>query len=315
MSQLTESTFLSSKPVTSFNLFYSLSRGQLRPGQCWDKRSFRRKFIWRSLLIPRLTQEWMTELAQWPELEKLLACQPRLPVRLHRPYLAANFNPRMRLDAVRFHYHVIHHAFLPAEFNALLSKDGLRLARVEGKDDEIFTVTMMIFPVLDKEGECTILVRNGTGDVLTKMTFTFCEYNRKSTLFIGGVQGNSALPHEATQKATKSCHGIFPKRIVMEAICRLAEQLNIEQVMAVSNEQHIFRSPRYHDKNKVILSDYNAFWASVGGECDSRGYYHIPRTLARKSEADIASKKRAEYRRRYQLLDTIHEQLSLMFRH
>ncbi|WP_254922079.1 DUF535 family protein [Citrobacter braakii] len=113
---------------------------------------------------------------------------------------------------------------------------------------------------------------------------------------------------------SRSCHGIFPKRIIMEAICRLAEQLNIEKVMAVSNEQHIFRSPRYHDKNKVILSDYNAFWESVGGECDSHGYYHIPRTMARKSEADIASKKRAEYRRRYQLLDSIHSQLSSMFR-
>ncbi len=101
----------------------------------------------------------------------------------------------------------------------------------------------------------------------------------------------------------------------MEAICCFAEQLNIEQILAVSNEQHIFRSPRYDDKNKVILSDYNTFWESVGGECDSNGYYHIPRTLARKSEADIASKKRAEYRRRYQLLDSIHSQLSSMFRH
>jgi uncharacterized protein VirK/YbjX len=315
MSQLTESAFLSTNPITSFGLFYSLSRGQLRPAQCWDKRSFRRKFIWRSLLIPRLTREWMTELAQWPELENLLARQPRLPVRLHRPYLAANFDRRMRLDAVRFHYHVIRQAFLPGEFNALLSHDGLQLAQIEGKDNEIFTVTMMMFPVLDKEGESTILVRNGDGDELTKMTFTFCEYNGKSTLFIGGMQGNSQLPHEATQKATKSCHGIFPKRIVMEAICRLAEQLNIEKVMAVSNEQHIFRSPRYNDQNKVILSDYNAFWASLGGKCDSRGYYHIPRALARKSEAEIASKKRAEYRRRYQLLDSIHAQLSSMFRH
>ncbi|CAM8473338.1 VirG localization protein VirK [Citrobacter freundii] len=174
---------------------------------------------------------------------------------------------------------------------------------------------MMMFPVLDKEGESTIQVQNGDGDVLTKMTFTFCEYNGKSTLFIGGVQGNAQLPHEAIQKATKSCHGIFPKRIVMEAICRLAERLNIDNVMAVSNEQHIFRSQRYHDKNKVIHSDYNAFWESVGGECDRHGYYHIPRTLARKSEADIASKKRAEYRRRYQLLDSIHSQLSSMFHH
>lgn len=316
MSQLTESTFLSSKPATSFSLFYSLASGHLQPSKCWGKRSFRRKFIWRSLLTPRLTREWMAELAQWPDLENLLARQPRLPVRLHRPYLAVNFDRKMRLDAVRFHYHVIRHASLPAEFNAVLSNEGLPLAQFEGKDGEIFTIILTTFIALDKEGESTILARNSDGETLAEITFTLCEYENKTTVFIGGLQGGSRLlPHEAIQKATKSCHGIFPKRIVMETICRLAEQLNIEHVMAVSNEQHIFRSPRYHDKNKVILSDYNAFWESVGGECDSHGYYHIPRTLARKSEVDIASKKRAEYRRRYQLLDTIHAQLSLMFRH
>ncbi|WFW61895.1 VirK/YbjX family protein [Citrobacter freundii] len=316
MSQLTKSTFLSSKPVSSFNLFYNLSRGQLRPGQCWDQRSFRRKFIWRSLLIPHLTREWMTELAQWPELDSLLTLQPRLPVRLHRPYLALNLDRKMKLDAVRFHYNFIRHSFSSAELNGYLSPEGLQLAQIEGKEGELFTLVLTALITLDKEGESTLLLRNSVGETLAEITFTICEYEEKATVFIGGLQGGSRLlPHEAIQKATKSCHGIFPKRIVMEAICRLAERLNIENVMAVSNEQHIFRSPRYHDKNKVILSDYNAFWASVGGECDSRGYYHIPRTLARKSESEIASKKRAEYRRRYQLLDTIHEQLSLMFRH
>lgn len=316
MSQLTENTFHSAKPATGFGLFCNLASGHLRPSKFWGKRSFRRKFIWRSLLTPRLTREWMTELAQWPDLDNLLARHPRLPVRLHRPYLAVNFDRNMRLDAVRFHYHVIRHAFLPGEFNALLSNDGLQLAQFEGKDGEIFTIVLTTFIALDKEGESTILVRNSNGETLAEITFTLCQYEKITTVFIGGLQGGSRLlPHEEIQKATKSCHGIFPKRIVMEAICRFAEQLNIEQVLAVSNEQHIFRSPRYHDKNKVILSDYNAFWESVGGECDSHGYYHIPRTLARKNEADIASKKRAEYRRRYQLLDNIHAQLSLMFRH
>lgn len=315
MSQLTESTFHSSKPATSFSLFCNLATGHWRPGKFWHQRSFRRKFMLRSLLMPGLTREWMAELAQWPDLESVLACQPRLPVRLHRAYLALNLDRKTKLDAVRFHYHIIRNAFCPAEFNALLSSEGLQLAQIEGKNGEIFTVIMMIFTALDKEGESTILMRNSAGDILTKTTFTLCEYNKKSTLFIGGLQGNAQLPHDEIQKATKSCHGLFPKRIVMEAICRFAEQLNIEQIVAVSNEQHIFRSQRYHDKNKVILADYNAFWESVGGECDSHGYYLIPRTLARKSEEEIASKKRAEYRRRYQLLDSIHSQLSLMFRH
>lgn len=316
MSQLTESTFHSSKPVTSFSLFCSLMTGHWRPGQFWHQRSFRRKFLLRSALMPRLTREWMTELAQWPDLDSILARQPRLPVRLHRAYLAKNLDHKTKLDAVRYHYNAIRSFFSATEFKNYLSEDGLQLAQIEGKNSEVFSVIMTSFIILDKEGESTILVRNCTGETLAEMTFTLCNYEGSSTLFIGGLQGGSRLlPHEEIQKATKSCHGIFPKRIVMEAICCFGEQLNIEQILAVSNEQHIFRSPRYDDKNKVILSDYNTFWESVGGECDSNGYYHIPLTLARKSEADIASKKRAEYRRRYQLLDSIHSQLSSMFRH
>ena len=300
MSQLTDSTFHSSKPATSFSLFCSLMTGHWRPGKFWHQRSFRRKFLLRSALMPRLMHEWMTELAQWPDLDSVLARQPRLPVRLHRAYLAQNLDRKMKLDAVRFHYNAIRSSFSATEYKAYLSADGLQLAQIEGKNSEIFSVILGSFISLDKEGESTILVRNSAGS---------------STRFIGGLQGGSRLlPHEEIQKATKSCYGIFPKRIVMEAICCFAEQLNIKQILAVSNEQHIFRSPRYHDKNKVILSDYNAFWESVGGECDGHGYYHIPRTMARKSEADIASKKRAEYRRRYQLLDSIHSQLSSMFR-
>ena len=141
----------------------------------------------------------MTELAQWPDLDNLLSRQPRLPVRLHRPYLAKNFDLKMRLDAVRFHYHVIRNAFLPAEFSAFLSNDGLQLAKIEGKDGEIFTVDMMMFTALDKEGESTILMRNSAGDILIKMTFTLCKYNKKSTLFIGGVQGHAQLPHGEIQ--------------------------------------------------------------------------------------------------------------------
>lgn len=315
MSQLTESTFHSSRPATSFSLFCRLTTGQWRPGKFWHQRSFRRKFVWRSLLMPRLTREWMAELAQWPDLEEILAIQPRIPVRQHRAYLAVNLDRKAKLDAVRFHYNVIRNAFSSTEFNNYLSADGLQLAQIEGKDSAIYTIIMSSFIALDKEGESTILVRNSGGETLAEMTFTLCNYEGRSALFIGGLQGgNRLMPHEEIQKATKSCHGLFPKRIVMEAICRFAEQLNIEQVLAVSNDQHIFRSQRYHDKNKVIHSDYNSFWESVGGECDSNGYYHIPRTLARKSEADIASKKRAEYRRRYQLLDSIHSQLSVMFR-
>ncbi len=40
--------------------------------------------------MPRATSQLLTNLTQWPELNTLLARQPRLPIRLHRPYMAVN---------------------------------------------------------------------------------------------------------------------------------------------------------------------------------------------------------------------------------
>ncbi|WEJ86135.1 VirK/YbjX family protein [Kluyvera intermedia] len=314
MSQLSDNSLTESHQFTGLGLFFSLFRGQWRPGEFWNKRSFRRKFMLRSLLMPRLSREWMHELSQWSNLDTLLTRQPRLPVRLHRPYLAVNFSRHQVLDALRYHYTLLSAAMSSEELSTYLNTQALPLAQIEGKNGEIFTFELTMQVNLDKEGDSTILMRNSDGDVLAEMTFSILAYENKRTLFIGGLQGGkSDLPHEAIQGATKACHGLFPKRLVMEAVCRFAERLQVEQILAVSNDVHIFRGERYQDKNKKILSDYNSFWEAVGGECDKQGYFHIPLNIARKDESEIASKKRAEYRRRYLLLDTIQLQMADLF--
>ena len=311
MSQLSDNSFETSRQPTALGLFFSLFSGQWRPGEFWHQRSFRRKFMLRSLLMPRLSREWMNELSHWSHLSTLLTRQPRLPVRLHRPYLAVNFSRHQVLDALRYHYTLLSEAMSSEEFATYLNTQALPLAQIEGKNGDIFTLELTMQINLDKEGDSTILIRNADGDVLAEMTFTLLNYHNQRTLFIGGLQGGKRnLPHEAIQNATKSCHGLFPKRLVMEAVCRFAERLHVEQILAVSNEVHIFRGERYQDKNKKILSDYDTFWAAVGGECDKLGYFHLPIQIARKDESEIASKKRAEYRRRYELLDSLTEQVT-----
>lgn len=314
MSQLSENSFESSRHPSALGLFFSLFSGQWRPGEFWNKRSFRRKFMLRSLLMPRLSREWMNELSQWSHLDTLLTRQPRLPVRLHRPYLAVNFNRQQVLDALRYHYTLLSEAMSSEELTTYLNTQALTLAQIEGKNGDTFTLELTMQINLDKEGDSTILMRNADGDVLAEMTFTLLDYQNQRTLFIGGLQGGKRdLPHEAIQNATKSCHGLFPKRLVMEAVCRFAERLHVDQILAVSNDVHIFRGERYQDKNKKILSDYDTFWEAVGGERDNEGYYHIPVAIARKDIAEIASKKRAEYRRRYELMDAIQSQMSGLF--
>ncbi|MFU0885940.1 VirK/YbjX family protein [Kluyvera sichuanensis] len=314
MSQLSDNSLPPAHSFTSLGLFFSLFSGQWRPSEHWHKNSFRRKFMVRSLLMPRLNRDWMQELSQWPNLDAVMARQPRLPVRLHRPYLAVNFPRPLIVDALRYHYKLLSEAMSSEEFETYLNSQYFPLAKLEGKNGEVFSIELTMDVNLDKEGDSTILMRNANGNTLAEMTFTILNYQNQRTLFIGGQQGGiRELPHEVIQEATKACHGLFPKRLVMEAVCHFAGRLQVEQILAVSNTVHIFRGERYHDKNKAVLSDYDSFWEAVGGECDQNRYFHIPVTIARKDIAEIASKKRAEYRRRFELLDAIGTQMSTLF--
>jgi uncharacterized protein VirK/YbjX len=51
----------------------------------------------------------------------------------------------------------------------------------------------------------------------------------------------------------------------------------------------------------------------MGGRMLESGYFLLPTRIARKSLEEIASKKRAEYRRRYQLLDELESGLATHF--
>lgn len=124
MSQLTERTFTPSESLSSLSLFLSLARGQCRPGKFWHRRSFRQKFLLRSLIMPRLSVEWMNELSHWPNLNVLLTRQPRLPVRLHRPYLAANLSRKQLLEALRYHYALLRGCMSAEEFSLYLNTPG-----------------------------------------------------------------------------------------------------------------------------------------------------------------------------------------------
>ncbi|STE59087.1 VirG localization protein VirK [Escherichia coli] len=168
---------------------------------------------------------------------------------------------------------------------------------------------------MDKEGDSTILFRNSEGIPLAEITFTLCEYQGKRTMFIGGLQGAKwEIPHQEIQNATKACHGLFPKRLGDGSGLSVCPTFAGRADYCVSNETHIYRSLRYRDKEGKIHADYNAFWESVGGVCDAERHYRLPAQIARKEIAEIASKKRAEYRRRYEMLDAIQPQMATMFR-
>ncbi|MCZ7176317.1 VirK/YbjX family protein, partial [Salmonella enterica] len=52
---------------------------------------------------------------------------------------------------------------------------------------------------------------------------------------------------------------------------------------------------------------------TLQGELEEDDYYHLPRQIPHRSLEEIASKRRSEYRRRYQLLDSLEAQIRQTF--
>ncbi|RPH28977.1 DUF535 domain-containing protein [Buttiauxella warmboldiae] len=311
MSPIAADEFIPISQLSGWQLFLCLAKGQWRPGHAWHNPAYRRKFVLRSLASPLTTAQLLTTLAHQPLLEKLLAAQPGLPCRAHRPYLTAKFNPRAVAHALSFHYQTLSGVLPEQLLQQQYSANGARLATITGKDEHRYHLDLCANANLDKEGEATITFTRPDGVALAGLTFTLCRYQEISTLFIGGLQGaRSDIPHESIQLATKACHGLFPKRLVLEAACLLAQYSGMSQILAVSNSAHIYCSWRYARKKKdKIHADYDCFWASMRGELTAEGLYKLPLEAARKPLEEIASKKRAEYRRRYGLLDAMEEQI------
>lgn len=295
------------QPETGWQLFRHLASGMLMPGLAWQNPAYRRKFMLRSLATPFATAKWMSVLVRQPHLLQLLNAQPGLPCRLHRPWLSVNISRQTAIDALRWHYQSLTQQLPEPLLNGYLSRQGVQLATFSGKNDQHYSLRLRADAMLDKEGEATLVFCDAEQTVLAELTFTLCPVESKNTLYIGGLQGAKAhVDHQLIQSATKACHGLFPKRLLVEAAMAMGEKLAVEQILAVSNQTHIYRNWRYRQKKQDKLhADYDGFWLSLGGEPTARGDYQMPLAMPRKPMEEIASKKRAEYRRRYELLDSL----------
>ncbi len=143
---------------------------------------------------------------------------------------------------------------------------------------------------------------------VARLSFLIIPTSKGYCAFIGGLQGAPKdIGPNLIRDATKACYGLFPKRIVFEVLCSLMSCCGITNILAVSEQSHVFRQLRYrYKKRKSFVAIYSDFWESVAGR-PIGNLYQLPIGVERKTFNDLASKKRSEYRKRYALLDQIHE--------
>lgn len=274
----------------------------------WSNLKFRFMYILRGSLSPVATLRFYNNLFSLRYSNKIITLQPTLPAKIHRPYLHKGGSVSLRARNITEHYKFIE--CLPMNFIAILiPENDILLAQFTGKDGDNFFIFISTSG-FDREGELmlSLYVENTP---LARISFSFVEMFEGYTTFIGGLQGAPAgTGPDLIRLATKSCYGLFPKRIVYEALSFLTKKCGVCHTHAVNEYSHVFNQLRYRrQKRTKFFALYSEFWESVGGKLN-HGIYILNTNSSRKNLSAIESKKRAQYRRRYELLDLIDKQIS-----
>lgn len=123
--------------------------------------------------------------------------------------------------------------------------------------------------------------------------------------FIGAMQGVKGDDgQELVRQATKTLHGVRPHFFLVEVLRQLATTWRAVGITGI-DAAHQLKANQGSDDCHMVKFDYAAFWQELGGEQQADGLWTLPLHTPRKDLADVESKKRSMYRKRYAMLDQL----------
>jgi uncharacterized protein VirK/YbjX len=234
-------------------------------------------------------------------LQETLALRPSLMVNVIHPYLNVDWRFEEKLNAISEHYQLLIGRLSILRFvpSAMITLAGV------GDATQIRLHKSSLF---EHEGELTIsLFRSDLR--LYSLTFMLGQVDAELVAYVGGLQGlRSSEAIEIYRSLTHGMHGLRPRDLLVTAFRLLCCSLGVARVLAISDRKRIC-SNSYHSPANQIFSSYDAAWVECGGVLLDEAFFEMSPRLAQRSAKDAASRKRAQYRRRYAMIDAIAQQI------
>ena len=222
------------------------------------------------------------------------------------PYIHRAWSVRHRVETVVAHYrHVERHPWLQVPLGS-----RQLLARLCAIEDGL-TLQMDRPEWMSREGELTISLFEGSMR-LYSVAFSIGRRKGRPTLYIGAIQGRSTEGiNERYAELTKRLHGCRPRDLVLLTTLFVAESMDIERVYAISDHYRQDRRARLlaRSQRNVPSADYDEIWRDRGGVETVDGFFAIETAYQPRPLDTVAAKKRAMYRRRYDMLGAVRQSL------
>ena len=264
-------------------------------------------FVARCCLNPRRINRLEKFFEQSELLKKIAASYPFVYEQATRAffYYRSTFEERIRLIEE-------HMEFLSARLNEdfmlrLYGDEKIELWRLP-LDETLGEMNLVICaePGQRKEGLAAIMFNLPDETPVYQIIFWIARSpDGEWAMWIGAMQGaNVDDARELIKKITKKCHAYRTKNLILYAAQAVARSLGVQKIFAVTNEGYYANNHVRRDRK--LKTSFSDFWQEAGGTpTDDKRFYELPLTEPRKTVEEIPSHKRAQYRRRFALLDEL----------
>ena len=255
-----------------------------------------------ALFFPRQRTRWHAFLGSMPGLHSLAQLHPCLRFKIYRPYASRQLGCADRRALLEGHYRFLWQAGARALVERA-ARGPVVLAAFEGKDAALYRLQLTAIHDSYREGElCLRLTRDG--QPLYLASFLFVPRADGVSLQLGALQGlRSEAGKLAVKEATRALHGCRPKNLMVTALRDFGDFFACTNLFLISNDNRIALNAR---RRRHIAADYDQAWQELHALRMRDGNYHLPCAPYRLPDlADVPSKKRADARRRGELLQSM----------
>lgn len=240
-----------------------------------------------------------------PVLEKISGLYPFVYEQPQRAFFYHRSTFEERAALVEAHF-----AFLAARLRedalfSLYREEMLPLWEGPELDGVPLSLSLFYEPGQRKEGILSVMLRLAEKPLYQMIFWLSPNKAGEPSMWIGAMQGpNMEDAREIVKKATKLCHAYRTKNLILYATQAVARTLGVAHIYAVTNEGYYTNNHVRMDKK--LKTDFSDFWREAGGrETDDSRFDELPLVEPRKTMDEVPTRKRAVYRRRFEMLDEL----------
>jgi uncharacterized protein len=251
--------------------------------------------------------DWYANLDD-PLMLRIIETHPRICEKIVRPYLRRGLSFGDRHRALIGQYRWLRRHLSESALEAIFIGEGLELAHLPLGGAGDHRLVLRYYDQFEMEGDLTLSLARSDGVRIYSMTFSILVDKMGIHAQIGGMQGGVDESRESIRQLTKDLHGMRPKALVLFALMQLARSWGVERLSGISSASHVYRCLIFgRGRSHRIKADYDTLWLDAGGciAADNPSLYALPLIWMIKPLQTVSAHKRAMYRRRYAMLETL----------